>query len=264
LLRFDVEEVMSMQNKLAGKVAFITGASSGIGRATALAFAREGARVACADTDVERGRETAHLIEGRGGQARFVRCDVSSDRDVRAAIGATIEAFGRVDCAFNNAGVEGEQASTADCTEQNWDRVIAIDLKGIWLCMKHEIPRMLEQSGGAIVNCASIAGLVGFVGIPAYVAAKHGIVGLTRTAALELAKSNIRVNAVCPGVIQTPMIERFAHGEAQIRRQLVAGEPVGRFGTPEEVAETVLWLCSDAASFVTGQPIAVDGGWIAQ
>jgi NAD(P)-dependent dehydrogenase (short-subunit alcohol dehydrogenase family) len=257
---FDNEEIMTLQNKLSGKVAFITGASSGIGRATALAFAREGVGVVCADTNVDGGRESAGLIEARGGRALFVGCNVASDRDVRSALGKTIETFGRVDYAFNNAGIEGQQASTVDCTEENWDRVIAIDLKGVWLCMKHEIPLMLKQGGGAIVNCSSVAGLVGFAGIPA----KHGIVGLTRTAALELAKSNIRVNAVCPGVIETPMIERFAHGEAQIRQQLVAGEPVGRLGTPEEVAETVLWLCSDAASFITGQPIAVDGGWISQ
>jgi len=246
------------------KTVFITGASSGIGRATALAFAREGANIAIADVLVDGGRETARLVEAAGARTLFVTCDVSKDRDVRAALGKTIETFGRVDCAFNNAGIEGEQGSTADCTEQNWDRVLAIDLKGVWLCMKYEIPQMLKQGGGAIVNCASIAGLVGFIGIPAYVAAKHGIIGLTRTAALELAKSNIRVNAVCPGVIETAMIDRFVHGEAQIRQQLVAGEPVGRIGKPEEIAAAVLWLCSDAASFVTGQPLAVDGGWVAQ
>jgi NAD(P)-dependent dehydrogenase (short-subunit alcohol dehydrogenase family) len=250
--------------KNSGKVAFITGASSGIGRATALAFAREGTSVTVVDVSADGGRETAHLIEAAGGRALFVACDVSKDRDVGSALGKTIETFGRIDYAFNNAGIEGEQGATAECTEANWDRVIAINLKGIWLCMKHEIPLMLKQGGGAIVNCSSIAGLVGFPGIPAYVAAKHGVVGLTRTAALELAKSNIRVNAVCPGVIQTPMIERFTHGEAQIQKQLVAGEPIGRVGKPEEIAAAVLWLCSDAASFVTGQPIAVDGGWVAQ
>jgi NAD(P)-dependent dehydrogenase (short-subunit alcohol dehydrogenase family) len=204
------------------------------------------------------------MVEAAGARALFVPCDVSSDRDVRAALDRTIETFGRLDCAFNNAGIEGQQSSTADCSEQNWDRVLAIDLKGVWLCMKHEIPLLRKQERGAIVNCSSIAGLVGFPGIPAYVAAKHGIIGLTRAAALELAKSNIRVNAVCPGVIQTPMIDRFTHGEAQIQQQLIAGEPVGRLGRPEEVAEAVVWLCSDAASFVTGQPLAIDGGWVAQ
>lgn len=254
----------SSPQRFSGEVAFITGGSSGIGRATALAFAREGLNVSCADVLADGGRETARMAKAMGVRALFVPCDVSSDRDVRAALGETIDAFGRVDYAFNNAGIEGQQSSTADCTEETWDRVLAINLKGVWLCMKHEIPLMLKQGAGAIVNCSSIAGLVGFTGIPAYVASKHGVVGLTRTAALELAKSGIRVNAVCPGVIQTPMVDRFTHGEAQIREQLVAGEPVGRIGRPEEVAETVLWLCSDAASFVTGQPIAVDGGWVAQ
>jgi NAD(P)-dependent dehydrogenase (short-subunit alcohol dehydrogenase family) len=255
---------MATPNTFSGKIVFITGASSGIGRATALAFAREDAGVVVADVDIEGGRETARLVEAAGARARFVPCDVSSDRDVRAALDQTIETFGRLDCAFNNAGIEGQQGSTADCSEQNWDRVLAIDLKGVWLCMKHEIPLLRTQGQGAIVNCSSIAGLVGFPGIPAYVAAKHGIIGLTRAAALELARSNIRVNAVCPGVIQTPMIDRFAHGEAQLQQQLIAGEPVGRLGRPEEVAEAVVWLCSDAASFVTGQPIAIDGGWVAQ
>ncbi len=251
-------------NIMSNKVVFITGASSGIGRATALAFAREGANVAIADVLADGGRETARLVEARGARALYVSCDVSKDSDVRSALGKTIETFGRIDCAFNNAGIEGEQSSISGCSEANWDRVLGINLKGIWLCMKHEIPQMLKQGAGAIVNCASVAGLVGFVGIPAYVAAKHGVVGLTKTGAIELAKSNIRVNAVCPGVIKTPMIDRFAHGEAQIQQQLVAGEPIGRLGKPEEVAEAVVWLCSDAASFVTGQPIAVDGGWVAQ
>jgi NAD(P)-dependent dehydrogenase (short-subunit alcohol dehydrogenase family) len=249
---------------MTNKVAFITGAASGIGRATAIAFAKQGASVALADVLVDGGRETARLAEEAGGRAVFLKCDVSTDRDIRSAIGATLEQLGRIDCAFNNAGIEGEQGATQDCSEANWDRVLAINLKGVWLCMKAEIPLMLKQGGGAIVNCSSIAGLVGFPGIPAYVASKHGLVGLTRTAALELARSNIRVNAVCPGVIETPMIERFTHGEAQIQKQLIAGEPVGRIGKPEEIAEAVLWLCSDASSFVTGQAIAVDGGWVAQ
>jgi len=245
------------------RVAFITGAGSGIGRATALAFAKTGARVAIADISLASARETAQLVESAGGRPLAIACDVSREADVRAAIDKIAAAFGRLDCAFNNAGIEGDQASTDECSEANWDRVIAVDLKGTWLCMKHEIPLLLA-GGGAIVNCASIAGLVGFAGIPAYVAAKHGVVGLTKTAALELAKRNVRVNAVCPGVIQTPMIDRFAHGEAQVRQQLVAGEPVGRLGTPEEVAASVVWLCSDQASFITGQALAVDGGWVAQ
>lgn len=248
----------------AGKVAFVTGASSGIGRATALAFAREGARVVAADVQVEGGAETARAIEAAGGEALFVKCDVSRDDDVRAALDRTVASFGRVDCAFNNAGIEGRQAPTADCSDENWDRVIGVNLKGVWLCMRRQIPLMLRQGGGAIVNCSSVAGLVGFPGIPAYVASKHAVVGLTKSAALEYAKSNIRINAVCPGVIRTPMIERFTHGEARIREQLAEGEPVGRVGEPQEVAEAVLWLCCDGASFVTGHALAVDGGWVAQ
>ena len=255
---------MAGSQEFGGKVAFITGASSGIGRATAMAFARAGADVMVVDVLGDGGHQTVAAVQELGRRAVFVRCDVSRDDDVRHAVRDTIEAFGRIDFAFNNAGIEGQQAATADCTPENWDRVIGINLKGVWLCMKYQIPQMLGEGGGAIVNCSSIAGLVGFQGIPAYVASKHGVVGLTRTAALEYSKSNIRVNAVCPGVIQTPMIDRFTHGEAAIRKQLVEGEPVGRVGRPEEVADAVLWLCSERASFVTGHALAVDGGWVAQ
>lgn len=247
-----------------GKVAFITGASSGIGRAAALAFAREGADVAIADVSEPGAVETAREVEEFGGRAIVLRCDVSREEDVREAISRTVERLGRLDCAFNNAGIEGAQAFTHESTVENWSRVIDINLKGVWLCMRYEIQQMLKQRKGAIVNCSSIAGLVGFAAIPAYVASKHGVNGLTRAAALEYARSGIRVNSVCPGVIQTPMIERFTHGEAQIRKQLTAGEPVGRVGRPEEVAEAVLWLCSDRASFVTGDLMPVDGGWVAQ
>lgn len=247
-----------------GKTALVTGASSGIGRATAIGFAQQGANVVVADVLTEGGAKTVRMIEEMGKRALFVSCDVSQENDVKNVMNQTIETFGRLDYAFNNAGTEGKHGSTIDCTDENWENVIRINLKGVWLCMKQELPQMLKQGTGAIVNCSSIAGLVGFEGIPAYTASKHGVVGLTRTAALEFAKSNIRINAVCPGVIQTPMIDRFVHGEAQIRKQLIEGEPVGRVGKPEEIAEGVLWLCSDAASFVTGQAIAIDGGWIAR
>lgn len=246
------------------KVAIVTGASTGIGRATALAFAREGARGVVADVPVAGGDETVRLIKKAGGQATFVKTDVSKTADVKVMVQEAVRTYGRLDCAFNNAGIEGAAAPIVDNTEENFDRVIGINLKGVWLCMKYEIPEMLKQKGGAIVNCSSIAGLVGFPGITPYVASKHGVVGLTKTAALEYAKSGIRVNAVCPGVIRTPMIERFTGGKAEAEAQLTAGEPVGRMGAPEEIAEAVVWLCSDAASFVTGHPMVVDGGWVAQ
>lgn len=242
----------------------VTGAASGIGRATAVAFAGEGARVVVADTQVEQGKETVNELQGMGSESIFMKCDVSSEEDVKSLIHETVSTFGRIDCAFNNAGIEGEQGYTSDCSVQNWDRVIGINLKGVWLCMKYQLQQMLKQGGGAIVNCSSIAGLVGFPGIPAYVASKHGVIGLTKTAALEYARSGIRVNAVCPGVIQTPMVDRFVHGEAQIRNHLIEGEPVGRIGKPEEIAEAVLWLCSPKTTFVTGHALAVDGGWVAQ
>jgi len=247
-----------------GKVAIVTGASSGIGRATALAFAREGARVVVADVLVAGGDETVRTIKKAGGQAIFIKTDVSRTTDVQAMVERAVRKYGRLDYAFNNAGIEGTAAPIADSSEENFDRVIGINLKGVWLCMKYEIPEMLKHKGGAIVNCSSIAGLVGFPGVTPYVASKHGVVGLTKAAALEYAKAGIRINAVCPGVIRTPMIERFTGGKAEAEAQLIAAEPVGRIGTPEEIAEAVVWLCSDAASFVTGHPMAVDGGWVAQ
>jgi NAD(P)-dependent dehydrogenase (short-subunit alcohol dehydrogenase family) len=253
-----------MAGRVDGKVALITGAGSGIGRATALVFAKEGAKVVVADIVVAGGEETVRMIKDAGGEAIFVKTDVTRAAEVEALVKKTVETYGRLDCAFNNAGIEGEMAPTADCTEENWDRVVNIDLKGVWLCMKYEIPQMLQQGGGAIVNTASVAGLVGFQGIPAYVASKHGVNGLTKTAALEYAKSGIRVNSVCPGVIHTPMIERFFSTNPQVSEAMSALEPVGRLGKPEEIGEAVLWLCSDAASFVTGLPMAVDGALTAQ
>ena len=253
-----------MAGELEGKIALVTGAGSGIGRESALAFAASGAQVMVSDVVVEGGEETVARIKAAGGEATFMRADVSQRADVEALIRQTVETYGRVDCAHNNAGIEGDMAPTADCTEANWDRTIAINLKGVWLCMKYEIPQMLEQGSGVIVNTSSVAGLVGFVTLPAYVATKHGVAGLTRTAALEYAQQGIRVNAVCPGVIHTPMIDRIVGGDAEAEAQFTALEPVGRMGSPAEVARAVVWLCSDAASFVTGVAMPVDGGFVAQ
>lgn len=242
------------------KVVIVTGASSGIGRATALAFAREGAKVIVSDVQEREGNATVAEIKKENGEAFFIKCDVSSEKDVQNLIDKTIEKYGRLDCAYNNAGIEGSPCTTVECATENWDKTININLKGVWLCMKYEIPAMLKYGKGSIVNCSSIAGLVGFETIPAYVASKHGVIGLTETAALEFAKKNIRVNAVCPGAIHTPMLDRFTHGE---EKTMADQDPMGRVGKPEEIADSVLWLCSDKASYVTGQSIAVDGGWVA-
>ena len=242
------------------KVVIVTGAGSGIGRATALAFAQEGAKVVVSDFHEKDGQETVSQISSLGAEASFIKCDVSQEAQVKELVEKTIQKYGRLDCAYNNAGIEGAPSSTVECSTENWDRTIDTNLKGVWLCMKYEIPEMLKHGKGSIVNCSSIAGLVGFETIPAYVASKHGVIGLTETAALEFAKKNIRVNAVCPGAIHTPMLDRFTHGEEQ---QMANQDPMGRIGRPEEIAESVLWLCSDKASYVTGQSLAVDGGWVA-
>lgn len=252
-----------MEKIFDGKVAIVTGGSFGIGRAAAVAFAARGAKVIVADWLEDIEQTTLKQIKAAGGQAIFLTCDVSKSKDVQAMVEKTIATYGRLDFAFNNAGIEGTTASTHECTEENWDKTISINLKGIWLCMKQEIAYMLKQGNGAIVNCASVAGLIGFPGLPAYVVSKHGVVGLTKTAALEYAHQNIRINAVCPGVIHTAMIDRITGMDKEVEKQFVSMEPIGRMGNPEEVAEAVIWLCSDAASFVTGHAMPVDGGWIA-
>jgi NAD(P)-dependent dehydrogenase (short-subunit alcohol dehydrogenase family) len=244
----------------AGKVAFVTGSGSGIGRATALAFAREGASVVAADASEQGNQETVRMIEELGGRALALRCDVRRAGDVKAALDRTVETFGRLDVAFNNAGVEQEQAPTAELAEEVWDRVIDIDLRGVFLCMKYEIALMLEQGGGAIVNTSSGAGVKGFPREAAYVAAKHGVIGLTKAAALDYAQASIRVNAVCPGIIDTQMMDRVTGDTPEGRQQVISQEPIGRMGKPGEIAAAVLWLCSDAASFVVGHAMVVDGG----
>jgi NAD(P)-dependent dehydrogenase (short-subunit alcohol dehydrogenase family) len=254
------------EQRFSGKVALVTGGASGIGRASAQLFAKEGASVVVSDVALEGGQQTVRLIEEDGGEASFVEADVSKAAQVEALVRRPVEAHGRLDYAFNNAGIEGRMATnTADYPEEDWDRVIGVNLKGVWLCMKHEIAQMLKQGGGSIVNNSSVEGLVGLEGTSAYAASKHGVVGLTKTAALEYAQSGIRVNAVCPGLIRTPMVERYTEGDAETEAQWAAiFEPVGRMGSAEEVAEAVVWLCSEAASFVTGHAMAVDGGFLAR
>lgn len=250
-------------NSLDGKSVFVTGGASGIGQATALAFAERGARVLVADVDVDGAQETLRLVDLGGGEANFVSCDVGEAASVEAAVDRCVELYGRIDCAFNNAGILGEMTLTADCSEENYDRIMRVNLKGIWLSMKYEIPHMLRQGGGVIVNTASNAGMTGTPELGVYSATKGGVVMLTRSAALEYARSNIRINCVCPGLISTPMVAQQAIDYPDAVANFTELEPIGRLGRPEEIAEAVVWLSSDAASFVTGHPMAVDGGILA-
>ena len=246
-----------------GKIALVTEAATGIGRATAIEFARNGAAVVVSDVNTAEGLKTANLIENEGGEATFVECDVSASADVEALISQVLKKHGRLDAAHNNAGVEGARVPLIDLTEEQWDAVMAVNLKGVWMCMKHEIPQMLEQGGGAIVNTSSVAGLMGMKGSTAYATAKHGVIGLTKTAALEYADRGVRVNAVCPGAVRTPMTERLMGNDPEREAMYMSIQPIGRFGTTAEIANMVVWLCSDAASLVTGTAIPIDGGVMA-
>ncbi len=263
-----ITEVSDKENPMAtnqngsyvGKVAFVTGAGSGIGRATALAFARAGASVALAGVSEQADQETARMIEEFGGRAFAVRCDVRQAEDVQRALDRTIETFGRLDIAFNNAGVEQQSVAAADLTEAEWGRVLDTDLRGVFLCMKYQIPLLLKQGGGVIVNTSSGAGVKGFPNSAAYCAAKFGVIGLSKSAALDYAAEHIRINVVAPGIIDTPMMDRFTGGTAEGRQAVIGQEPVGRMGRPEEIAAAVLYLCSDEAAFTTGAVLVVDGG----
>lgn len=247
-------------SRLAGKIILVTGASSGIGRAAALALAREGAVVTAAARRAEEGEETARLIRAAGGEGRFVQADVAQADDVERLVRGVVKEYGRLDAAFNNAGIEGPGVLTADCSEETWRQILDVNLTGAWLCMREEIRQMQAQGGGAIVNTSSVLGLIGNRNSSAYIASKHGILGLTKAAAIEYARKGIRINAVCPGLVRTEMVERSF--SADLQAKIVAGTPLGRAAAPEEIAEAVVWLLSDAASYVTGQQIVVDGGLV--
>ncbi|MGE0483371.1 MAG: SDR family oxidoreductase [Gammaproteobacteria bacterium] len=253
-----------MTRQCQDKVALVTGGASGIGRASAVALAQAGATVMVADRDHDGCEETVETIRAAGGSAALHVVDVAREAEVERLVAETVATFGRLDLAFNNAGVGGTFAKTADYPAEDWDRVIAVNLTGVWYCMKYEIRHMLEQGGGAVVNTASVAGLVGMGGVPAYTAAKHGVVGLTRNAAIEYARNGIRVNAVCPGLVRTAMTEGAEAAMPGFFDRLAKQEPIGRVAEPDEIASAVVWLLSDGASYMTGHALAVDGGFVAR
>jgi NAD(P)-dependent dehydrogenase (short-subunit alcohol dehydrogenase family) len=249
-----------MDMRFDNKVVLVTGGGGGIGRASALAYAHAGARVAVTDRDTQAGEETVLQVQALGGQALFVHADVTQATQVQAMVAQVVAHFGRLDCAFNNAGIEEEHMRLADCAEDTFDRIMAVNVKGVWLCMKYQLAQMLLQGGGSIVNTASVAGLIGAPKMAAYSASKHAVIGLTKSAAVEYGRKNIRVNAVCPGVIRTMMFERAVLADPKVGTAVVQAHPIGRIGEADEVAAVVLWLSSDAASFVTGLAHTVDGG----
>jgi NAD(P)-dependent dehydrogenase (short-subunit alcohol dehydrogenase family) len=253
-----------ISNRLADKVILVTGAATGIGQAAARLFASEGAKVILADINTEAGEQTAEAIRGAGGEARFVPGDVSKGSDVEAMIAEAVGSFGRLDCAYNNAGILGEVVPLIDQTESGWDNTINTNLKGTWLCMKHEIPQMLRQGGGVIVNTTATAAIKGSPNRSAYAAAKAGVIAISKSAAMEYADQGIRVNVICPSHTRSPMLEQFFELRPELEATFIASAPMARIASPEEVAEAALWLCSDAASFVTGHVLAVDGGYLAR
>lgn len=253
-----------MIKQFAGKVALVTGAASGIGRVSALALAKEGAKVVVSDVTVTEGEATSQQIAQEGGQAIFVKTDVTKAPEVEAMINETITAFGRLDFALNNAGIDGVRARTAEYPEEIWNQVIQVNLTGVFLCLKYEIPIMVKQGIGAIVNLSSVAGVTGFPGHAAYTASKHGVIGLTRTAALDYARAGLRINAICPAYTRTPMVERMITQHPDLEQKLIARVPLGRLGTPDEIAQAVVYLFSDAAGFITGHSLVMDGGIVAE
>ncbi len=252
-----------MSGEFAGKVALVTGGSYGIGRAAAMALVRKGAKVVIADVDIKNGEETLRRIKEAGGDAIFVKTDVSQETEVETLIKKTIEKYDRLDCALNNAGIHKVFVSTVDFTQTDWNELIDVNLKSVWLCMKHEIPQMLEQGKGAIVNTSSVAGLIAAPSNPAYPASKHGVVGLTKSAAIEFARRGIRINCICPGPIRTGMHESLVAVAPEVVEMMNTKVPMGRIGEPEEAAAAAIWLCSDEASYITGHALPVDGGLVA-